>query len=328
MMTFCTLFDSVYMSRGMAMYRSLCRQCENFHLYIFAFDDYCYDFFLCNNFKNVTVISLSEFEDQELLIAKENRTRGEYCWTCTPSIVLYVLDHYNVDSCTYIDADLFFFSSPQILIDEVGDSSVMITEHRYTKKYDQTKTSGKYCVQFVFFKNDKRARNVLQWWREACLEWCYNRQEDGKYGDQKYLDDWCVRFEGIHELQHLGGGVAPWNMQQYTFVSNKGRVYGIENRTKKTFNIVFYHYHALLFLSPVFFLFAAGYDKTIKGIYRFVFIPYNIEIQQIRREYPSINQKERFVKKEKWFHFSRFEKICCLWSLIVMKLYSWRIDLV
>ena len=81
MMTFCTLFDSVYMSRGMAMYRSLCRQCENFHLYIFAFDDYCYDFFLCNNFKNVTVISLSEFEDQELLIAKENRTRGEYCWT-------------------------------------------------------------------------------------------------------------------------------------------------------------------------------------------------------------------------------------------------------
>ena len=70
---------------------------------------------------NVTVISLREFEDQKLLIAKENRSSGEYCWTCTPSTVLYVLDHYDVDSCTYIDADLYFFSSPQILIDEVGD---------------------------------------------------------------------------------------------------------------------------------------------------------------------------------------------------------------
>lgn len=66
--------------------------------------------------------------------------------------MLYVLDHYDVDSCTYIDADLYFFSSPQILIDEVGDNSVMITEHRYTEKYDQTKTSGKYCVQFVFLR--------------------------------------------------------------------------------------------------------------------------------------------------------------------------------
>ena len=171
MMTFCTLFDSTYMSRGMAMYRSLCRQCNNFHLYIFAFDDYCYNFFSSNDFEHVTVISLQEFEDQRLLVAKKNRSSGEYCWTCTPSTVLYVLDHFEVDNCTYIDADLFFYSSPQVLIDEVGDDSVMITEHRYTEKYDQTKTSGKYCVQFVFFKNDKRARKVLEWWREACLEW-------------------------------------------------------------------------------------------------------------------------------------------------------------
>ena len=71
MMTFCTLFDSTYMSRGMAMYRSLCRQCNNFHLYIFAFDDYCYNFFSSNDFEHVTVISLQEFEDQRLLVAKK-----------------------------------------------------------------------------------------------------------------------------------------------------------------------------------------------------------------------------------------------------------------
>ncbi len=324
MMTFCTLFDSTYMSRGMAMYRSLCRHCDSFHLYVFAFDDYCYSFFLHNNFENITVISLKEFEDRELLIAKGNRSKGEYCWTCTPSTVLYVLEHYEVDNCTYIDADLYFYSSPQVLIDEVGDDSVMITEHRYTKKYDQTKTSGKYCVQFVFFKNDERARKVLEWWRKACLEWCYDRQEDGKFGDQKYLDDWCTRFEGVHELQHLGGGVAPWNMQQYTFVNRKGKLCGIENSTKKVFDVVFYHFHALYFLSPVFFLFAADYDKKIKGIFRSFFIPYNIEILRIRRKYPSIKRKEKYVTKQAWFPYSRFEKDCCLWSCCVAKMLFWK----
>lgn len=200
----------------------------------------------------------------------------------------------------------------------------MITEHRYTEKYDQTKTSGKYCVQFVFFKNDKRARKVLEWWREACLEWCYNRQEEGRFGDQKYLDDWCTRFEGVHELQHLGGGVAPWNMQQYTFINKRGKVYGIESSTKRVFNIVFYHFHGSFFLSPIFFLFAAGYDKNIKGVFRSFFIPYNIEILRIRKKYPAINQKEKYEKKKEWLPYSRFEKKCCLWSLGIMNLCFWK----
>lgn len=318
-MIFCTLFDSAYMSRGIAMYRSLCRQCNDFHLYVFAFDDYSYNFFLCNNFDHITVISLKDFEDEKLLLIKKERSRGEYCWTCTPSTILYVLEHYNVDSCTYIDADLFFFSSPKVLIDEVGEDSVMITEHRYTKQYDQTKTSGKYCVQFVFFRNDKRAHRVLDWWREACLEWCYNKQEDGKFGDQKYLDDWCTRFEGVHELQHLGGGVAPWNMQQYVFTNREGKIYGVENSTQKSFEVIFYHYHALLFLSPVFFLFAAGYDKNIKGIYRCFFSPYSIEVLQIRKKFPCIKQNEIYVKREKWFHYSLFEKVCSLWNYLVVR---------
>ena len=217
MLNFCTLFDSVYLSRGMAMYESLQRNCTNFHLYIFAFDDVCYQFFYQRQFPNITVISLREFEDDKLLMVKQTRSRGEYCWTCTPATIMYVLNTYHVDSCTYVDADLYFFSSPQILLDEVGSDSILLTEHRYTAKYDQSATSGKYCVQFVYFKNDDKGRRALQWWRNACLKWCYNKQEDGKFGDQKYLDDWMTRFEGVHELQHLGGGVAPWNMQQYTF---------------------------------------------------------------------------------------------------------------
>lgn len=321
MLHFCTLFDSVYLSRGMAMYESLQKHFTSFHLYIFAFDDACYQFFIKRHFPNITVISLQDFEDDKLLTIKPTRSRGEYCWTCTPATILYVLDNFHVDSCTYLDADLYFFSSPQVLLDEVGDNSVLLTEHRYTAKYDQSATSGKYCVQFVFFKNDLKGRAALIWWRNACLEWCYNRQEDGKFGDQKYLDDWLTRFEGVHELQHLGGGVAPWNMQQYTFEEENGKVYGTELCTKKKFEVIFFHFHALSFVSNRYFS-PTDYDKNDNSVFKYILRPYVRNILNIRRRNIQIAQNEHyfsFRKKLKYaihiIYYRLWSEICCLWYI-------------
>lgn len=315
MLNFCTLFDSAYLSRGMAMYHSLLRQCHEFNLYVFAFDDACLDFLIRSKLDYITVISLGEFEDEKLLMTKSARSRAEYCWTCTPSTIRYVLNQYQVENCTYIDADLYFFASPQVLLDEVGENSILLTEHRYTGEYDQTNTSGKYCVQFVFFKNDERARVALEWWRNACLEWCFNRQEDGKFGDQKYLDDWCTRFDGVCELQHLGGGVAPWNMQQYTFMKKKESIYGIENTTKINFEIVFFHFHSLTFISSLFFAFAPYYKKYGKTAYKYVFTPYVSDIMRIRRMYVDVGRNESYKKRERHIHYDFYEKLCCIQGL-------------
>jgi len=247
MMNFCTLFDSHYLSRGIAMYESLSASCPDFRLYIFAFDDVCYEYLAQKNLPNVILISLKEFEDEELLAVKADRSKGEYCWTCTPSTVLYCLKKYNLPLCTYIDADLYFYSNPEVLLEEMGDSSILITEHRYTPEYDQSKTSGIYCVQFIAFKNDHYGLEALTWWRNACLAWCYARYEDGKFGDQKYLDDWTDRFKKVHVLKHLGGGIAPWNVQQYQFSLSDGRISGVEINHNEKFSAIFYHFHNLKF---------------------------------------------------------------------------------
>ena len=242
---FCTLFDKNYSAKGLAMYKSLRRVCHSFHLFIFSFDDVLTYSLERMCLSDVTIIPLSSFEDTELLRVKSERSFAEYCWTCTPSTVIYCLNKYNIDHCIYLDADLFFFSNPKVLLDEMGDDDVLITEHRYTTQYDQSLISGKYCVQFMAFKNNNNSKAILYWWRNACLSWCYNRHEDGKFGDQKYLDDWTSRFTGIHVLKHLGGGVAPWNMQQYTFEKNGDRVIG-RDLDGKCFEVVFFHFHALL----------------------------------------------------------------------------------
>ncbi len=244
MLYFCTLYNSNYAAKGLAMYWSLRRVCPEFMLYVFAFDDTLASALKKMALPNMTVITLNEFEDEDLLRVKPTRTAGEYCWTCSSSTIYYCLTHFDIDHCTYIDSDLYFYSNPQVLIDEMGDDDVLITSHRYSEQYQFEEKAGKYCVQFMTFKNTKRGMKVLKWWRNACLEWCYNRYEDGKFGDQKYLDDWTTRFEGVHDLQHLGGGVAPWNMQQYTFVAQENQIIGAETASGREFPLVFFHFHA------------------------------------------------------------------------------------
>lgn len=294
MNNFCTLFDSNFLPYGLALYESLRKNCKKFHLYIFAFDERCYDKLLELKLHNVTIISLAEFEDEELLAVKPTRSIGEYCWTCTPSVILYCLNKYNLDICTYLDSDIYFYSNPEILLEEVGGNDVIITEHRYTPEYDKSSTAGTYCVQFMSFKNTQNGLDILNWWRDACIKWCYARFEDGKFGDQKYLDDWTTRFKGVHVLKHLGGGVAPWNIQQYKVLQN----YQIfHDSSKQTTNVIFYHFHDVkvrdnkLVYSNLF-----DYNKSL-NVYTRIYIPY------IKSLLNKINKHRLHVHKSKWSYF-------------------------
>ncbi|MEP6596727.1 MAG: hypothetical protein ABJA71_12310, partial [Ginsengibacter sp.] len=234
------------------------------------------------NLTNATIIGLKDFENENLLAVKEKRTSAEYCWTCTPSIIDYTIKKYKVASCTYVDADLYFYDSPSVLINEMPSTySVLITPHRYTPQHDISETAGFYCVQFLTFKNNADSLKVLEWWRDACIEWCYNRVEDGKFGDQKYLDDWPQRFRGVvWELKNLGGGVAPWNVQQYEFRNQNEKIKGIEKATNRKFNLIFFHFHACSFkkeISPfskkVMLDYYSGYQLP-KSSVKYIYKPY------------------------------------------------------
>jgi hypothetical protein len=249
MFNFCTLFDSNYISRGWALYESLKRRSPGFHLYVVAFDDASFRYLTGIREDNLTVISLESFENEKLLKVKAGRTAAEYCWTCTPSIISYCIEKYQLASCTYLDADMIFYHDPQILLDELNNDSVLITEHRFTKAYDVSDTHGIYCVQFMYFKNDARGMEVLHWWRDRCIEWCFSYLEDGKFGDQKYLDDWTSRFKGVHVLKHPGGGIAPWNIQQFSPEEKNAEIFISDKKSGVRYPLVFFHFHGLKFYS-------------------------------------------------------------------------------
>ncbi|MDD4902102.1 MAG: glycosyl transferase [Patescibacteria group bacterium] len=287
MNNFCTLFDSFYLLKGLALYNSLLRQPEPFHLYIFAFDDRSFGILTRLNLAHATIIPLSELEDERLKAVKPGRTKGEYCWTSTTSTILYCLKKFNLASCTYIDADIFFFGSPQAALDQIGDKSVLMTEHHYAPEYDQSALSGKYCVQFMTFKNNAEGLKILNWWKDRVIEWCFSRREDGKFGDQKYLDDWTTRFAGlVAESKYWGAGVAPWNTRRFEFLKQDGIIKVRESG--EVFNLVFYHFHD----SQLYFLF--NKLKIYQGSY--VFNPSPL-IKEIYAAYgKAINESWQMVR--------------------------------
>lgn len=242
------------------MYTSLTQHCRDFHLYIFAFDDLAYKVLTQLTLPNVTVISLREFEDEELLCVKPGRSKGEYCWTCTPSTIKYCIDRFKLDHCTYLDADLFFYGDPTIIFNELlaSQKDVLITEHNYAAKYDQSVSSGKYCVQFMVFLNTTKGMEVLNWWRNACIDWCYARHEEGRFGDQKYLDDWTVRYKCVHVCKQPGAGVAPWNACAFKLFKRLNREYFIRSNEINDIEqkLIFYHFHAFRMFK----------DKVVWGI--------------------------------------------------------------
>lgn len=275
------------------MYESLYEHTSDFHLYIFAFDDLSRELLLKLKLDKVTVISLDEFEDDELRRVKKERSVAEYCWTCTPSVISYVLKKFGVNDCTYIDSDLYFSSDPTILIGELNQfrKNVLVTEHRFSflPRIYELKRAGRFCVQFLTFRNEESSLKILDRWRLQCIDWCYSRYEDGKFGDQKYLDEWPRLYANIHILQHKGGGVAPWNFTQYRFFNNGNKIKGIEKKSGIEFDLVFSHFQYVRFLKNG--SVDIGWHRIARAIKKMFYIPYLAKIRNVESKLSLLDNK-------------------------------------
>lgn len=266
---FVTLFDSKYLPQGVELHESMERHVPDFVLWIICMDDKAFEVLSELSLPRTKLIQLATVETPELLSVKAERSNGEYCWTVTPFAPRFVFEADNaVQRVTYVDADLWFLRNPFPIFQEFENSgkSVLITDHSYAPEYDKSETSGQFCVQFMTFERGQ-SEVVRKWWEERCLEWCFARFEDGKFGDQKYLDDWPTRFSDlVHVMQDKELLLAPWNVTRFPM----GRAvafhfHGVRVGRKRVFLDVDYQIpHALdeLLFQPYFFGLQAAVAKV------------------------------------------------------------------
>lgn len=238
MMTFCTLFDSNYISKGIALYLSIAQHTDDFILYVMAMDRKCEEQLKQMSLSHMLVECIDDNMFPALEEARNNRSRAEFCWTCGSVVTHLFFEKYELPEITYLDSDLMFLNSPAIIDDELKrkKASVGISPH-----FIHNTLFGIYCVQYVYFRRDKNGVACLEWWKDECLKWCYSQLENGKYGDQKYLDYMHEKFDGVVDIENRGAGIANWNMEQYQYDFEKKILW----HHGKQWPIVFFHYNGL-----------------------------------------------------------------------------------
>ena len=238
---FVTLFDRGFLIQGLGLYHSLTSSLgDAFVLWVLCLDEEVEQALSALALPGVQLLALASHETTELLAVKAARSRAEYCWTLTPWSIQWVFEACpTAERVTYVDADLYFLKSPQALLSEFAASGkeVLITEHGYAPECDMSLLSGKYCVQIVSFSRSA-SRSLLLWWRDRCLEWCYARFEEGRFGDQRYLEQFEDHAPGrVFALGPDARLQAPWNSA--IFCCSEA---------------VVYHFHGLRWLSESFVL--------------------------------------------------------------------------
>ena len=239
---FCTYFDSRYLPRGLALHESMRQHCPEFTLWVLCLDPTAHRILTELAFREIRPISFEEFleGDEALQAERGNRSVVEFYFTCTPSLPLYILrERPEVEMITYLDADLYFFSSLEPIYEEMGERSIAITPHRYPPELKHNDIYGLYNVGWLSFRRDEIGIACLNWWRDRCLEWCYDREEDGKFADQKYLDHWPALFSSVSVLHHPGVNVAAWNLSGSKICHRNGSI------TVDGHPLIFYHFHGI-----------------------------------------------------------------------------------
>ena len=280
---FCTYFDQHFLPRGLALYHSLRQHCPSFRLFVLCMDRASFDALSRLRLPEIHLVALEEFErgDTELLQAKQHRTRIEYYFTCTPSLLLSILTNFTeVDLLTYLDADLFFFANPAPVYKEIADRSIAIIGHRFPSHLHALERCGIYNVGWLSFRRTPDGLACLTWWRQRCIEWCHDRCENGRFADQKYLDDWPRQFQDVVVLQHKGANLAPWNMANYT-IHRKGNGVWVDEDP-----LIFFHFHGLKQISKwVYNPNVAAYQVKASAVMRRnIFGPYIRTLQDMKRQ--------------------------------------------
>ncbi|MEO5921635.1 MAG: hypothetical protein ABIQ01_10895 [Pseudolysinimonas sp.] len=242
---YCTYFDSGYLSRGLALIESLREHGDDAPVWVLALDDAAKRYLDDAALPGVTAITIADIEAAEPALPplKSERSRMEYYFTATPLLMRWVIgkQHDPQSVVIYLDADLFFFDRPGLVLDALGDGAVGIIEHRYPPSREKALLKyGRFNVGWVGIRADERGRACVDWWSASTLAWCFDKPEGGKYADQGYLDSFPRLFDGVVILPSLGMNLAPWNTAGVALSETGGTVV-VEERDP----LVFFHFHGL-----------------------------------------------------------------------------------
>lgn len=250
-----TLCDHNYLAKGLAMRQSLIDLNVDYKIFWLCLDFQTKEKLQKLNDKCIVLFSLQALEEQDEQLRKAQHNppskygsqRDNYIWSLTPYFINHILTHDFIarnEHIMYIDSDIYFYRSPEVILKAIGERSIGIHTHRFSESARKRRKNidevGWYNVGVTVFRKDEEGLRISKLWKQWCLDTTNKYYEEfGSCGDQGYLcafaletdqSNICV-FDEEGDISHL----APWcceldpikpvvffHFSHFTFDINKG----------------------------------------------------------------------------------------------------------
>jgi len=239
MRTFTTLFDIHYLDRALVLYESIGRFLADFRIYCLCLDDSSFERIKRVDDDRLIPLHIKEefYETKDFMTlvkhnesvpiskpAKKGKVAGlsDFHFALASFFTHYIMEKELPEDVLYVDSDIMFYSSPDLIFDSVEGKSIGIIRHRHNKVGCGV---GGYNVGVIYFRNDEIGRRCLKWWRDVVMdksnEWF---PKYGFCGDQKYLELFESMFGNVKVLDDDIGHGAPWNLKLYEYFDDKMKI--------------------------------------------------------------------------------------------------------
>ncbi len=139
-----------------------------------------------------------------------------------PRAFQYFFAEKQADPVVFLDPDIAVYAKLDEVYRQLEQSDILLTPHILQPiPYDGLTPwetpfhrVGIFNLGFLAVKRTENTGRFLQWWKERTYEFGYNRQQEGLFTDQIFINHVPVFFEKVSILKHPGYNMAPWNLQE------------------------------------------------------------------------------------------------------------------
>jgi hypothetical protein len=267
---YCTVLTKAFVPRAVALQKSIRHHCPDALFIYYCVDNATAAQLQALDLDRAMIVAPAVYETEQLGRLKTILKTNEYCWSCKPVVLRHALNSYDgLDWAVWLDADMFVFGKLDQALADAGEADVALTPHAFSlpefKRYEPV--VGRFNAGFVAFRNSQGGRAALDWWLTRCLEGCPAVPIDGKYADQKYLDEIPVKFSRVAEL-HSGVNAAPWNIFDKKIESRGGQI------VISGYPLLLYHFQGLRIIRHWIFDLYAALCALPRPVRRLIYAPY------------------------------------------------------
>jgi len=245
---FCTIITQDYIHYALALRKSVLDTGADIDFYILVSDGNgkkSNDF--QEKYPGAFILSIDEVCNDGIGKAIYNKYHhtdmSAFRWSMKPVLINYLLQKKGLQKVIYSDADIYFYSDYNFLLEDLDNYHVLISPHwrssdpqKELSNFEILFTSGIYNGGFI--AGNRNAVPAMEWWARACEFICIKDPSRGMFGDQTHLNLLPVYFDHVGIVKHRGCNVANWNMVECSRTITANNAVIIDDK----YPVVFIHF--------------------------------------------------------------------------------------